>query len=534
MYYHAYPYHPYSPPSRTFSTSFPADGCFQYRAFGLVVSIALLAKIPSWADVWSRYWLRASEEWGSAKEKGLSAGFCLFLLAGVGIDWLLSRFVGECPDEKWDTYLANYTSNLPNRAGTFKPFESFWDRWFRSTSENDKENILFPEDTDKPKRPGFPGSRSSVSFKPWSSPRPLGAFSATSTIVGDDHGTDFDKLKPKDGERSSDILDDVPSLGYPYSSPRSPRAPPAFLSKSGPQKAKAKAKSSKKSKKSGKREAVKFGGDYTSSEEDEDDNVPLGRPTFHQSSSMASMTTLVAPPSPGLGKALSKKTSMGFHPRPRDDANLKEEMGEIDYEEEVEKLRGYKKRSEAGSVPRSSSREGREAPEYSDYESDREKHRKDNMDEKDSQSGPWTPGFLKAPRRQSASGTSGASGASGSGSGSQASGSTLVGSSPRLGLGTGVGTVPATPSLIRALDRVALAQKDAYPYPASPTAQGLARVEEAQEQPKGQGSPVPLSLPRVEEEGKEQTKEQTKDPRRNDRWENFWRDVRDKAEAEGS
>ena len=70
-------------------------------AFGLVLSIALLAKIPSWANVWERLWEAEdlTGTWGTAKEKGLSAGFCLFLATGTACDWLLRRKFGECPDE---------------------------------------------------------------------------------------------------------------------------------------------------------------------------------------------------------------------------------------------------------------------------------------------------------------------------------------------------------------------------------------------------------------------------------------------------
>ncbi|THU81912.1 hypothetical protein K435DRAFT_465589 [Dendrothele bispora CBS 962.96] len=96
-------------------------------SFGLVISIALLAHIPAWANVRSRYWLKSSVESEGSKEHGLDASFCLYLLVRTASDYLLRRLFGECPDEKRDTYLTNYTFNLPNRAGMFKPFESFWD-----------------------------------------------------------------------------------------------------------------------------------------------------------------------------------------------------------------------------------------------------------------------------------------------------------------------------------------------------------------------------------------------------------------------
>ncbi|THU88331.1 hypothetical protein K435DRAFT_866409 [Dendrothele bispora CBS 962.96] len=57
---------------------------------------------------------------------------------------------------KRDAYLANYTSDLPNRAGTFKPFDSFRDRWFASTSSRNStgdEETIFSEDPKHPVNP---------------------------------------------------------------------------------------------------------------------------------------------------------------------------------------------------------------------------------------------------------------------------------------------------------------------------------------------------------------------------------------------
>ncbi|KAF8916446.1 hypothetical protein CPB85DRAFT_1289751 [Mucidula mucida] len=117
-------------------------------AFGIVLSIAILAGIPAWENVWQRLWVSASIEWGTTQEKGLSAGFCLFLFFGMLVDFFLRKQFGECPDEKWDSYLANYAANLPNlsdRAGSFKPFTSAWDRIF-SSSEKGPTEIIFPDD----------------------------------------------------------------------------------------------------------------------------------------------------------------------------------------------------------------------------------------------------------------------------------------------------------------------------------------------------------------------------------------------------
>jgi hypothetical protein len=68
-------------------------------AFGLVLTIALLSRIDPWANVWERLWVADGSTWGSTKEKGLSAIWCLFLALGVGTDWQLKRRFGENPDE---------------------------------------------------------------------------------------------------------------------------------------------------------------------------------------------------------------------------------------------------------------------------------------------------------------------------------------------------------------------------------------------------------------------------------------------------
>lgn len=102
-------------------------------AFGLVVSIATMAHISAWENAWDRLWVKESISWGTAHEKGLSAGFCLFLFVGTASDWFLKSRFGENPDQKWDNYLAEYAANLPNasdRAGSFQPLTSAWHKFF--------------------------------------------------------------------------------------------------------------------------------------------------------------------------------------------------------------------------------------------------------------------------------------------------------------------------------------------------------------------------------------------------------------------
>ena len=68
-------------------------------AFGMVLSIAILADIPVWREVWSRLWIDDASGWGSSIEKGLSTVYCILLLLGCLCDWFLHRKLGENPDE---------------------------------------------------------------------------------------------------------------------------------------------------------------------------------------------------------------------------------------------------------------------------------------------------------------------------------------------------------------------------------------------------------------------------------------------------
>ncbi|KAF8648403.1 hypothetical protein AX16_006312 [Volvariella volvacea WC 439] len=101
-------------------------------SFGVTLAISLLRNIKAWGNVWERLWVKDHLEWGGSHEQGLSAGWCLMMVAGVAVDWLLHKKIGECPDQEWDAYLANYAYSLPNqvdRAGTFQPKPpTFWDR----------------------------------------------------------------------------------------------------------------------------------------------------------------------------------------------------------------------------------------------------------------------------------------------------------------------------------------------------------------------------------------------------------------------
>ena len=79
--------------------AFVRVGMASAGSFGTILSIAILAHLPSWSDVWGRLWIHDGSDWGTPKEKGLSAAFCLFLLVGVVSDWFLKVKLGENPDE---------------------------------------------------------------------------------------------------------------------------------------------------------------------------------------------------------------------------------------------------------------------------------------------------------------------------------------------------------------------------------------------------------------------------------------------------
>ncbi|KIM28459.1 hypothetical protein M408DRAFT_141547 [Serendipita vermifera MAFF 305830] len=115
-------------------------------AFGIVMAISILSGVSDWSNVWSRLWVSWDSAWGTGQEKGLSAAFGGLAAAGIAVDWLLKRQFGENPDEKWDSYLANYAANLPNahdRPGTFTPAVPFWKKIF---NPQPKGPILFPPD----------------------------------------------------------------------------------------------------------------------------------------------------------------------------------------------------------------------------------------------------------------------------------------------------------------------------------------------------------------------------------------------------
>ena len=70
-------------------------------AFGLILSIALLLnpRELSWANIWERLWVKDGVNWGTTRERCLSAAYWIFFLLGIAGDWALHKSIGECPDE---------------------------------------------------------------------------------------------------------------------------------------------------------------------------------------------------------------------------------------------------------------------------------------------------------------------------------------------------------------------------------------------------------------------------------------------------
>lgn len=213
------------------------------------------------------------------------------------------------------------------------------------------------------------------------------------------------------------------------------------------------------------RECVKFrplqNGDLSSSSDSDggDDWKSPDRPWLKQRPSLSSTAT--TPTLVGDDKDDIKST--------KDKDAL-----DVDYEKEIQKLSDLKSRRVSAGLG-----EG-EVPDYSDYEEDVTLSKR-HLQEGQQKHKEWSPGFMKKQQqRQTEESSSGRS---------QATNASLAMPPP-------LGAVPATPSLIKALDRIAVAQKDAFSHLRS-------------EMP---------SVSMAEDEGKEAVK-----------WDAFWKDVKSRS-----
>ncbi|KAF9485368.1 hypothetical protein BDN70DRAFT_871406 [Pholiota conissans] len=436
-------------------------------AFGLIMAIALLMqpKEEGWANAWERLWMNDGPvnadgrvEWGSTKEQGLSAGYAVFLFSGVVSDWALRRWIGECPDEKWDSYLANYTANLPDaacRAGSFEPYKSFIDRLFMSRGAKDEKDILFPNEIDM--KVAFTPTRNSPLPLPVNmgniSPKPRGI-----ELTRVPTSTELLKKKRSKKSRGWKIAEGLE---------RKPRKP------------------------------VKFGDVSDSSDDAEDDkklsvsssSPSLDSPLFRHDG--PKVRDSAKPPKPVQGHSYTSSSTptlvdgMTSNRDGKKKDNPKEREAQfdtldpLDYDEEIAQLKARLRQS------RSHRQNSDEFDlDYSDYEEDLTAQRGllraalGKSDDQEHQNKNWSPAFLKRHDTRNQS-------------------TPINQPTP----------VPATPSLIRALDRLAQAHNEAYGSKAEPS------PLRSQEGP-----------PAMEETGR------GKNPRSR-RWEEFWREVHVKARS---
>ncbi|KAL1685576.1 hypothetical protein GGG16DRAFT_129328 [Schizophyllum commune] len=413
-------------------------------AFGTVMSIAILAGIPAWANVWQRLAQHDNIDWGTSKEQGLSAAFGILLCLGMASDFLLKRKFGECPDEKWDGYLASYAANLPNqagRAGTFQPLQSAWDRMLHGKRTAGEKEIIFPDE-------GFQDTKHSVPSTP-TSPTKL----SKHTLLPQHH-----KLSPQHH----------PLLPLPQQSQF--RLNPECLKKP---------RSQPKLRGFGRkpREAVKFrpfGKDISDSDDEEGDVLdtppPPARPWLQSRPSFSSTNTTAT-------LVDHNTVALVDHVDDR----------ELDAAAERVKIRN---------------KLGTDSPDYSDYEEDVTTTAHGGSEE-------W--------RRTS----SGGGRVSSSGGHSSAT------------LTSPLGAVPATPSLIKAIDRIQQAQKVAF------APDGMPGVSEDA----GSFSPT-VPGPRMPQHGLITPQQALATPQQTlatphqglatpqkEHWDGFWKDVRDQAES---
>jgi len=422
-------------------------------AFSLVVAIALLTHVSSWADVWERLWVSNGDAWGTSKETGLSVAYCIFTCLGIGTDWGLKRWLGECPDEvctflmnrtgsvftpqKWDNYLADYAANLPNdasRAGVFQPLpsHSLLARIFQPR----KKDVIFP----------------STLFT--SSKRHQDSLSKDHIGLLSDNQVNQDAAKSPRGF--------LKKAGSPKLPPTSPNRVRKHENPS-----------------RGRKQPIKFRADFSSDSSDEDSygayssNSTNSRRLGPQSKSSASSS------SPTLVETL-----------PRTGRGLLE--GDLEARS--------KKRPLVGGG-------GDSALEYSDYEEDVVKKAQ----------GAWVPNFLKQHT-----------------SFSSVAGSLEMFPRPRTREGgekatpTPMAAVQATPSLIKAIERVSAAQMQAFgsrnpsPFP-TPDSSGV------------DGSPMTRldGVPRVQDfkphDDHDDSDHEQGQGGRGPGWDEFWKDVRRKA-----
>ncbi|KIM42953.1 hypothetical protein M413DRAFT_443775 [Hebeloma cylindrosporum] len=469
-------------------------------SFGVIVAISLLVKPQErgWANAWERLWI-SDGEWGSSKERGLSAAWAVFFIAGMVTDWALRRWIGECPDEKWDNYLASYTSNLPNladRAGTFRPPRSIWDRIFPPPDL--KRDIVFPNETN---------------------PIPLPVPTMMRNVA-----PDHEKLS----------YDDPPKLAFGNDVLKKKRSKAIKAKKGFTWKSLGSLGGRKQ------RKPLKFGGEMSSDSDLSDDEDPKG----HRGDGTKTSTTSTTVSPSVEHKQLSSIPPKAKRPPLRSNSNsnsgsttptlVDRPLGRRStiLDQEIMALRRQRGALAADD----------EELDYSDYEERTHKqstHVSGEMGERTSREGGWSPAFLTKHLSQNSR---------------QGHGHVQTSSVPPIA----PVPVPATPSLLRALDRVAVAQRAAYGIPTSPLSQSQPQSQSqsiSSEAGKAHRKKRPLNStsnpttpsaakPSETYEDAEAGRGKSTRPKRmseerggedktqrSPRWEEFWREVRVKAQT---
>lgn len=388
--------------------------------------------------------------------------------------------------QKWDKYLANYAANLPNdsnRAGSFQPYKSFLDKFFPSDLPKSEKDILFPSEVDMRTR--------------GQTPLPVTMYNPAHRGTSLPAGVELLKKKRSKKARRTNTT----------GTDRKGRKP------------------------------VKFG-DLTESSEDEGTSK-LGPLSSFSGSSISEQKALKPGykrghtsswSTPTLVEQFIKKEHDGKRREPSQDSNAPRMNVNIDYEAEIAQLKEQLKRRTSLAPPAATATATvagvneidleddhvLDHVEYSDYEDDhraallRRSSTQDHRTKRES----WAPGIpTRLGERHAGEG---------------------VGAGMAVGTGTGglplpiqqPAPVPATPSLIYALDRLAAAHREAYSARVAPASSPL--------RPQRVASPI-ASEGRVgwamANDDDEDVDVEIGAERRSPRWEEFWREVQVKAQA---
>ena len=418
--------------------------------------------------------------WGTAGEKGMSAAYAMFLVAGIVVEWALNRWFGECPDEvsgllhfvlflligeikKWDSYLANYTAALPdqaNRAGTFQPLTLLWDRIFPPSS------LQVPSAS-----PSYKG-RISSKEDIFSSDKPISSPAVTHNLALQSH-EDLKKAR-----FLSSLQDVLPTTVDIFKKTRSTK--PQGFTKWKKNKALGLSETRRKPIKFGAVDDLSSGSDSSDYSESEYDKLGA-KEGSKQKQKLPWNSGSYSSSTPTLVEARVGKGAPG--PRTLDH----------DIDSDIKKLKIQKQQKDADTL------------DYSDYEEDLSSayHPGDRAHQTatSTKDQDWQPGFLKRhhPRQ--------------------------LPTPEGHHLFQSVKPVPATPSLIKALDRIAVAQRDAFGPPVEIVGGGLP--------PPNLANVNAADSPKREREIKSGGKRRRPSQERAPRWDDFWREVQVKAQTRG-